>query len=178
MTRVERARAWGERRRQSLGERKVRARCRMERGSPSTARSGEGSPSDRWRSVLTSRLGWKSTSVLVGCLLNALPGSPADPVTDQFVLGHGRGSGLDNLYQPASFQYPDGILHSGFRQAGPCGQFLQAQRNTSLLLAIERRPEDDVDQESGGGTIVAGQIRKKHVHDVFVNRNMLHQTIV
>lgn len=111
-------------------------------------------------------------------LLDALPSSPTHPVPNQFVFGHGGRVGSEDLYQPASLQQSNSTLHSRLGQARPFRQVLQAQRDAFLLRAIERSPENDVNQKTCRGVIVAGQVGQKHVNDVFVNRNMLHSTIV
>ena len=98
-------------------------------------------------------------------------------MTNQFVFGYGRWPGLEDFYEAAPLQHPNGVLHCRFRQAGRFGQFLQAPSNTFLLLAIECGPEDDIDQEGGWSVIVTRQIGQKHVNDVFVNRDVLHRTI-
>ena len=108
---------------------------------------------------------------------SALPRSPTHPVTNQFVFGYGRWPGLEDSYEAAPLQHPNGLLHCRLGQAGRIGQFLQAPRNTSLLLTIECSPEDDINQKSGGSVIVTRQIGQKYVHDVLVNRDVLHGTI-
>ena len=83
----------------------------------------------------------------------------------------------EDLYQAASLQQSNRTLHSRLGQACPLRQVLQAQRDTSLLRTIECGPENDVNQKSIRSVIVTGQVGQKYVHDVFVNRDMLHGTI-
>ena len=109
---------------------------------------------------------------------SVLPGSPTYPMTNQFVFRHGGRVCLENLYEPASFQRANCILHCRFRKPGPFGKLLQAQCNAFLLFAKERRPQNQIHQKSRGSTIVTGQIRQQYVNHVFVNWNMLHATIV
>ena len=115
-----------------------------------------------------------------GCLrrlLNALSSSPRHPVPNKFVFGHGSRVASEDLYQPASLQQSNRTLHSRLGQACPFRQVLQAQRDTFLLRTIECGPENDVNQKSSRSVIVTGQVGQKHVHDVFIDRNMLHCTI-
>ena len=99
-------------------------------------------------------------------------------MTNQFVFRHGGQVCLEDLYEPASFQHTNCILHCRFRKPGPFGKLLQAHCNAFLLFAKKRRPQNEIHQKSGGSTIVTGQIRQQYVNHVFVNRNMLHTTIV
>ena len=114
----------------------------------------------------------------MGRLLDALPSSPTHPVTNQFVFGHCGRLGSEDLYQPAPLQQSNSTLHCRLGQARPFRQVLQAQRDTFLLRAIERSPENDVNQKTSRGVIVTGQVGQKHVNDVFVNRNMFRNDAV
>ena len=113
----------------------------------------------------------------VDFLLEALSRSPTHPVTNQLVIGHGRRAGLEDLYQTASFQVPNSTLYRRFGQTRRVGQVLQAQGDPLLLRAIECGPQDDVNQKSCRDVIVTNKIGQKHVNDVLVNRDMLHNTI-
>jgi hypothetical protein len=39
-------------------------------------------------------------------------------------------------------------------------------------------PDDDVDEEGSGRAIVTSEVRKQYVDDIFVDRDMIHRTIV
>jgi|SRR5215469_10723993 len=97
---------------------------------------------------------------IVASFPELLPGSPADPVPDQFVLGYCGGADLEDSYQTASLQQPNSVLHCGFGKACPFRKPLQAQSNAFLFGAIERSPKDNVNQERCRRAIVTGQIRQ------------------
>ena len=79
-------------------------------------------------------------------------------MTDQFVFGYCGWAVLEDLYQTASSQQSHSTLHTGFGQAGPLRQVLQAEGNTFLFRTIECGPEDDINQKSCWGVVVTSHI--------------------
>ena len=109
-------------------------------------------------------------SAIFASVIESLLSSPTYPMPDQFVFRHGRGAGLEDPYQATSLQQPNSILHCGFGKACPFRELLQTQCNPFLFLAIQRSPKDNVKQKRCRRAIVTGQIRQKHIDNVFVNR--------
>ena len=114
----------------------------------------------------------------VSTLPHAGLGAAAEPVAHEFVFGNGRGGLLRYGNQAAALEEPDRGLYRGFRKARAPGEGLQTGWYAALGGAEQFGPEDEVDQEGAGRAVVPGEVGKEDVHDVLVDFDVVHITIV
>lgn len=96
-------------------------------------------------------------------LESILTGAAAHPVANQLVLRDCRGGASGYFDQPAVLKQVQGFLNGGFGQARQFSELPQAEWDAALGGTVELRPEDQVNEKSGRGVIVAGQVGEEHV---------------
>src|SRR6185436_14538214 len=77
---------------------------------------------------------------------------------------------LFGLDQAAPVEVAEGLLDGALGEARVVGDALVADADGRLALGAAASPEVEVDQERGGGSVVAHQVAHEHFHDVGIER--------